>query len=560
MKEKVYLIGISLFLTAFWGCQEQDTTESNNGSVTVDLAFSVSHVTRETRQGLDVVQAENQPFRGLKDLWIIPFHTDGDNVTANDAPYIEPLVGSNVGDNRVGEKYYYYLGNYSMMTGADHVLVYGRAPQGDLSNAANGKLETTLSGNRMLPKDITFSLRPIISDATNLVQGKENVHEDAQALAYYMTTIAGTSGWSTTNNSELKGLYLDFIRADGEGAGLLCGSANHIKAYVGKLKEALESLKTSFAEGTEEYNLCDAIITNIGNLENTEAAVNNGYPASIGLPDGAAVIRWTGGNFQVSTTTTTLDNINGITRYTYPAELWYMVDSPIRTSSKEVPKTTYASNNETWEAFLNTNYKDSPSVHGGTQSVAVEKSLQYGVGQLEMTLNPLPESLKDAKDDDVPGNQLPLKGVIIGGQHIVGFDFKPRGEQSDVDASFIYDSEIGTTGTVNTLVLQSFDNEKIPIVLEFENDTDPFVGRDGIVYPGTKFYLIGMIDPAGEYVEGKDYTLRVFTQDYITKTTLSVVSLANAYTCMPDLLQARLELGVQVQTKWIQSTTSTVRL
>jgi hypothetical protein len=36
--------------------------------------------------------------------------------------------------------------------------------------------------------------------------------------------------------------------------------------------------------------------------------------------------------------------------------------------------------------------------------------------------------------------------------------------------------------------------------------------------------------------------------------------LENAYSCMPDLLQPRLEVGVEVQTQWIQSTTTIVKL
>ena len=90
---------------------------------------------------------------------------------------------------------------------------------------------------------------------------------------------------------------------------------------------------------------------------------------------------------------------------------------------------------------------------------------------------------------------LPLTGIIIGGQHTVGFDFKPiNAEQSDVDARFIYDNEISASNNINTLVLQSYDGETVPVVLEFQNNTgNSFVGKNGIVYPGTKFYLIATL-------------------------------------------------------------------
>ena len=162
---------------------------------------------------------------------------------------------------------------------------------------------------------------------------------------------------------------------------------------------------------------------------------------------------------------------------------------------------------------------------------------------------------------------LPLKGVIIGGQHTVGFNMKPQGEQTDVDGRFIYETTVDATSLAtegyktSTLVLQSYDNEKVPVILEFENKTEhAFTGKDGTVYPDARFYLIALIDPVDKKEAGKDYTNRVFTQDYTTTMSMSVASLANAYTCMPDLLAPRLEIGVQVVTKWIQATTTNVEL
>ena len=160
---------------------------------------------------------------------------------------------------------------------------------------------------------------------------------------------------------------------------------------------------------------------------------------------------------------------------------------------------------------------------------------------------------------------LPLTGVIIGGQHTVGFNMKPQGEQTDIDGRFIYEktvdaSSLATEGyKTSTLVLQSYDNEKVPVILEFENKTgQAFTGKDGTVYPNARFYLIALIDPAGKGTG--DYATRVFTQDYITTMSMRVTSLAKAYTCMPDLLAPRLEVGVQVVTKWIQATTTNVEL
>lgn len=532
-------------------CSTADDMSQNVGSQeTLDLLLSIGKTEKLTRQASDVIQAEGQTFRGIKGLLVIPFKTTGAGaVTAADLPMISTVSGNN--DNKVANKYYYYFNHCSLMRGVNRVLVYGQAA--DITNKEtpnlNGKLETTLV-DRMLPSDITFNLKSIRETTT--------ADSKALALANYMTAIANTTGWSTTTDGTLKALYLSFINATSEGNGQMAGSAAHVKAYVNALKQQIENNTDA---------LSTAILDNID--ADTKSCLDNGYPSgagSLGLPDGAAALRWTGSAFSVRTETTTLDNINNIIRWTYPAELWYYTNSGILTSEQDVTKTNYEGQS-TWDALLSSYYTAGNTVTGDTKSVAVEEPLQYAVGRLQMTLNQITGTLSDAKDVNVSytASQFPLTAVIIGGQHTVGFDFKPKEPQSDVDARFIYDTEVGTADavsgkyTVNTLVLQSYDGEKVPIILEFENNTNnQFAGKDGIIYPNTKFYLIAQVDPAGQGTGA--YANRVFTQDYTTTMTMTVTSLAKAYSCMPDLLAPRLEVGVEVTTDWIQSTTTTVIL
>ncbi len=538
------IIYCPLLYMALFSCTTGDDVPQESGKEVTGLLLSVGKTEHLTRQSSDVVQNEGQSFRGLKGLLAIPFATGGGPVSASDAPLLSDVSGNE--GYRVTGQYYYYL-PCNLMPGTNRMLVYGQAADitGKTGSDQNGKLETTLDG-RMSPADISFSLKQI--------RNTFDIHAEAQALASYMTSIATTQGWSTTSDSQLKALYLQFIQADGQTTGQMAGSATNVKAYVQALRDILD-------DNSDE--LSQAIIDSI---DNNSSIASNTYPASIGLPDGAAALKWnnTDTAFTVRTQTTTIDNINGITRYTYPAELWYFVDSPIHTSRSEVSKESYTG--KTWNEILTTLYTDGNSVMPSTQSVAVDQPLQYGVGRLQMTLTEIASSLKDAKGQNLHGSkeEQTLTGVIIGGQHTVGFDFKPKGPQSDVDARFIYDPVVGTAGTdgkwtVNTLVLQSYDGEKVPIVLEFKNNTThQFTGKDGIIYPGTKFYLIAEVDPAGK---GKaNYAGRVFTQDYTTKVSMRVTSLANAYSCMPDLLAPRLEIGVEVTTDWIQSTTTTVIL
>ena len=539
------IIYCPLLYMVLLSCTTGDDVPQESGNEATGLLLSVGKTEHLTRQSSNVVQDEGQSFRGLKGLLAIPFSTSGGAVTTGDAPLLSEVSGNE--DSRVIGQNYYYL-PCNLMSGTNRMLVYGQAADitGKTESYQNGKLETTLV-DRMSPADISFSLSQI--------RNTFDVHEDAQALADYLTYIANTPGWSTTDNSELKALYLQFIQADAQTTGQMAGSAANVKAYAKALRDILVGNTDALSQ---------AIVGRIGDIGDNSTIASNTYPASIGLPDGAAALKWNNTAFTVRTQTTTIDNINGINRYTYPAELWYFVDSPIHTSLSEVSKESYAG--KTWNEILTTLYTDGNSVMPSTQSVAVDNPLQYGVGRLQMTLTEIKSSLKDAKGQNLDGSneKQTLTGVIIGGQHTVGFDFKPKGPQSDLDARFIYDRVVGTAGadgkwTVNTLVLQSYDGEKVPIVLEFKNNTGcQFTGKDGIIYPGTKFYLIAEVDPAGKG-EG-NYAGRVFTQDYTTKVSMKVTSLANAYSCMPDLLAPRLEIGVEVTTDWILSTPTTVIL
>ena len=538
------IISCLLLYMVLLSCTAGDDVSQQYGQQSTELLLSVGKTESLTRQASDVIQDEGQAFRGLKGLLAIPFATDGNAVTTSDIPLLTTTSGSDV--NRVNQLFYYYM-PCTLMQGTNRMLVYGQADDvtGKTSPAQNGKLETTLN-NRLSPADISFSLSSI--------RNTYDSHSDAQALADYLTIIANTPGWSNSTNGALKALYHQFTHTDSHGSGQMAGSATNVKAYVKALKDILEN-------NTDELSV--AIKQRIGDIDNI-ACLNSGYPsASLGLPDGAAALKWNNTAFTVRTQTTTIDNINGIIRYTYPAELWYFVDSPIHTSINEVSKESYAG--KTWNEILNL-YTAGDHVMPSTKSVAVSNPLQYGVGRLQMTLTEIASSLQDAKGQDFVGSNAnqTLTGIIIGGQHTVGFDFKPREPESDVDARFIYDTQVGTADndgkwTVNTLVLQSYDDEKVPVVLEFQNNTESqFAGKDGIIYPGTKFYLIAQLDPADKG-EGK-YARRVFTQDYTTKVSMKVTSLANAYSCMPDLLAPRLEIGVEVTTDWILSTPTTVIL
>ena len=177
--------------------------------------------------------------------------------------------------------------------------------------------------------------------------------------------------------------------------------------------------------------------------------------------------------------------------------------------------------------------------------------------------------LEDARGINVPvgTENFPLTGIIVGGQLPVGFDFSPNTSYpvySEGDVKFIYDNQLPTlylsssadaTEVTNTLVLQSYDHQKVPVLLEFINNSGVnFKGQDGIVYQGTKFYLAGEVDPADGTGGDTSAVGRVFTQDHTTTLNMKVTSLAKAYNVVPNLLSPRLELGIQLVPKWTSTT------
>ena len=139
---------------------------------------------------------------------------------------------------------------------------------------------------------------------------------------------------------------------------------------------------------------------------------------------------------------------------------------------------------------------------------------------------------------------------------------------------FIYDSYLKTADnhdlylseaqqSIHTLVLQSKEKENVKVILELENEAEDFLGLNkGVVYKGTKFYLVGEIklsNGSDSGVEGssdvKAYVKkRVFTQDYTTKVQMKVSSLAKAYNVMPNVLTDRLQVSVDIILDWTQNT------
>lgn len=551
---------VSLFLVILMmtGCAAIDDklppASETDATVVADIAFTVSKEARPTtRMSAEVVQEAGQAYRGIEMQHIVPFAiATGDKVTTGDMPKAFQVYGN--GEKPVASRAYYYYDNCTLMSGVNAFLCYGRAPQYSTDKHVNGSLKETFPAD-MAPKDIRFSLESIAT----------GVDDTANALAAYMTDIANAEGWKNTTNTTLMVTYLNFLnKIEKEGGGEpLPGSATNIYAYTQKLKSDLNGLVLT---DPTDLAIRTAIISAIDdNYSNTW----DGFPASIGMPDGAAVIRWTGTAFEPQLNTTTLADINGINRYAYPAELYYYGNSRIRTSTVDKRKEKYT--DREWSLILaDYEYVDGV-VSPNTTSVAIEEPLQYGVAHVQINLKKTDNSyLNDAAGTHITvgATSFPLTGIIIGGQLPVGFDFTPTTAYpvySEADMKFIYDNRVpnlylsssaDASQLINTLVLQTYDKKKVPVALELTNNSGvDFKGLGGSVLQGTNFYLVGEIDPEDfkddERTEIRD---RVFTQDYTTTLNMKVSGLEKAYNVVPNLLSPRLEMGIELAPRWVATT------
>lgn len=570
MTKNRIIIGLMLSaLLLMTGCSADDRLqqeEQTTDPVVADLALSVSKKADDvsTRMYADNIQATDN-YRGFSLLGIAPFNVQGRKISVNDKPF--SIVLSDSRNDYIKTDIFYLYEKCFLAPTTASFLVYGKAPRGNLPKASSGSLFEHFPSD-MNPKDIYFSLESIVPHEVNAT---------AIALANYMTSIANATGnetaWKNAPSATLRLIYMNFLNVTevDHGGEIIPGSSANIYRYTTKLQGVLESL--NFTDATD-IDIKNAIITEISKYQHSW----DDFPASVGLPDGAAVIRWDGEKFVPQIANTSIADINGIDRFAYPAELFYYANSLISTSNRDDRKASYDSKSQ-WSGVLGDYENTTGVVTSSTTSVAVKDPLQYGVARMQIRLlQTALSTLKDAAGSDVEvgAYRFPLTGVIVGGQLPVGFDFTPTTKfpvYSEADMKFIYDSQVKVNGDseqdyfylsasssatkmTNTLVLQSYDHKKIYVVLEFKNNSDiEFKGLNGVVLPGTKFYVVGEVDPS-VFAEDSRTNIRdrVFTQDYITTLNMKVTGLSKAYNVVPNLLAPRLELGVELKVNW-ESTT-----
>ena len=483
--------------------------------------------------------------------------------------------------NKTGAFRYYHSTYCSMTVGSNGCLVYAKADNSNHSSekSYNGSLNAVIPNHVQSKDEIQFNLESILdaTEARESGEGRAVWEIEAWDLADALTAIIydshngeSTLVWKTSTNVILKNLLQRFTNNGAD----LPGSAASVKQWMLSLSATansyLENPPTSI--GDDEKTLlgiikakADEKAATITVSPETSATL---YPRDINLPDGAAALRWTGEKFEPQMQTTTLDDINSVSRFVYPPALYYFVESGLWTSNTARTFDDYKSRS-TWkgtdETAVQTLFSDGGEIKKNTKTVAIADPLQYAVAHLTMGVQAEAASLpyETGNKNKIDISKLTLKGVIIGGQRPVDYKFEPI-SNSQYDVSFVYDSQVNgslhtTPDTYQTLALQSYDGEDVNIILEFEySDREGATGfkcLNGYVYPGTRFYLVGEVKATAFKEETGDETSRgrVFTQDYTTTIDLTVKSLEKAYNVLPSLLSNSLEIGVMITPQWISA-------
>lgn len=561
---------LSLMAFIMTGCKETDGFNENDEPVRVELACAFSSVSKQTRQADGLVKNVNLRQPNTHSLRIIALQDN--EPMRSEVSWEDPVSKAGAGDNPASVLY--HSSYCDMAQGVNRCLVYG-----DVADASSGNIPTKVYNGSLekssLNNIMTYGGLQNISFNLESIYDRTDAPSDATSLAAALTAVANLDVWVGSNNNILKNLRQNFTNHGFN----LPGSAASVRKWL----EALASAAQSYYDNPSGLTSVEkAILLQIKAASETAAGnIASDYPRNLYLPDGAAALRWvdTANEFQPQMQTTTLDNINTVSRFAYPAALYYFVDSEIKTSNSKVDYALEYNNVSTtaektaWDQILEQKFKDGSKVTGTTKAVALQSPMQYAVAQLHVTVK-ASNDLKDDNETDIlinngsETNYFPLTGIIVCGQRPVNYLFE-QGSNSDAEVKFIYDSQVNdcyltTTETeaCNTLVLQSFNGEDVNIILEFENSgNQTFKCVDGYVYPGTRFYLVGKVDHSNPS-SGTDVTNngRVFTKDYITTVNMTVTSLAKAYNVLPNLLTSNLEIGVETTPDWIAVTPTVVRM
>ena len=531
-----FKLGVLLLASAgLASCSSDDTFSGSKGQsgepVKTQFAISVP-VGKSGRLSQDIVQGQSPAqFRGMDNIRLIPFTTPPAAGGTGQTPIALGSILDNELEAGTNAKVYYEV---QINEGVSHFLFYGEAYSANDDAKTNGALTANVE---QAVNNISFSLKPISTDAEN--------DDETTTLAAALTSVAqakdASSNTWASSTSDLKPFYDAFTR-------LKAGSANSIKLALNELKTGINGATASSEEDlkTAISNAIDAALASIADCT---------YPQNVGLPDGAAQLKFEGGSFSYIDSKN-IGNLSytNMDRFVYPASLYYMANTDIKTADTRLSD-RYSTD---WNTCLGL-YSGGGTVTATTQSVALVEPVKYAVGRFDVAAKFSASSINDNVGESIAvitaEDSITLDGILIGGQKNADWQFAPLASSEEYtiyDAS-VTSTKLGTADIASKIMAQSLAlptkaGDNVNFALELTNNTDKaFTGIDGIVPAGAKFYLVGQLVPQ----EGKAGN-QVFAKAYNTKANVTISSLAHAYNCIPDLKNPKLELGLSVNLEWTE--------
>lgn len=552
---------------------------------TVKTEFTLSlpnYFGSSTRQTATVAQTTGN-FRGMQNMVLIPFNattiSDGTEPWKGKV-YNLGTIGTTSTDADYWDKETQKAKVYRSLDvpiETNRFIFYGQSKVSgtEVTDKFNdGVINPPTSGYSGAISTYNFTLQPILTSYSFDSDTK------GKAICSYLKAIrVTTTGISSTALISLLNSFLPKAASSASVQAAVDALWKQVIAIPG-LSDADKNTIKGRIEGTSNSNATIDADNNV-----TLNAVNlTGYPANLYLPDGAVAISWTDPTNPAINASDMIDT-TPLTNYVYPAALYYRANSTIGVSDKDKVSEKYEA--LTWDQILASTDATGPtytwnaSVSANTRSIALHDQIQYAVGRLDLSIKAKYGTLYDRDGTAVTvdaTNGFRVSAVLVGGQKDVGYDFTPKGTTSytiydnvmnNNNVAAKVDGESAPSGGVNhTLVLETAATpQEVKVAVEMTNNTETaFMGKDGIVPIGGKFYLVGSLKlgTSGNVTSGSNN--KIFEQDVITKAVLTITQgkaaaslgdgeknttgLGAAYNVLPDLTVSNLEVAFSVNLEW----------
>ena len=546
----------------------------DGNSVKTQFAINIGSLNKSSRMTGANTQQDGSNFLGMQSIYLLPL--TGDEPTAATPFTSNVSLGEiSTGIASLEDNHRKIYKNVSIPVGTKNFLLYAKGPSGAWRKDdafAKGAIDEFNISTSSKPEDIVFS-------SVKIANG--DFKTELAARVAYLNAIKDVSGWSSTSDPSLSQAYNTFT-AD---ASALAVSSSALTQWMQNLYSIAATKKDDASVGTIATAIMNAVkgsyFTDDGTGTLTIASEKANFPASLHLPDGVAIVKYSSETFSPSYAIGSASSNVDVTSLIYPLPITYRCNTLANATDADIE--TWPATTSDWASYdwnANRWYND---VRVTSRTIALDNPINYGVALLETTVKCNDPTLQDNDQENdiyvnVPAGGFTVTGLLVGGQpQSVDWQFISPTDVSDHDRT-VYDRDIpsGMTAAYGaatplsnyTLLFDSYtsatNQAKIRVAIELVNNSNQeFTGVDGVVAKGEKFYLIAELDPestaAGTIAWAsvsddlrfpEKGTTRVFIQDFKTKAVFNIKSLKNAYVTIPDLRSTTLKLGLSVDLTW----------